>query len=156
MKLWGMKNSQTQAEQTSFRVRCAHYLRTERERQRVSQEELAVRAGFHRTYVSYIERAVQNMSLENVEKLLIALGIQLCDEEPNARARLAANLRRIRTDHGLSQEKLAEMAGLHRTYVSQVERGVVSISLDNIERLAQALGIVEDDLVGIQISADTP
>lgn len=148
-----MKTPPSEQDQTSFRVRCARFLRTERERQQISQEELAVRAGFHRTYVSYIERAVQNMSLENVEKLMIVLGIQASDEEPQARRRFAINLRRVRTDHALSQEKLAELAGLHRTYVSQVERGVVSISLDNIEKLAIALGVVEDELTGIKISS---
>ena len=40
---------------------------------------------------------------------------------------------------GISQEKLAELAGLHRTYVSSVERGKRNISIENIERLAKAL-----------------
>jgi transcriptional regulator with XRE-family HTH domain len=127
-------------------------LRAERERQKISQEELAVRAGFHRTYVSYVERAVQNMSLENVEKLLRVLGVWNEGEGPVARTQFSANLRRIRTEQGLSQEKLAELAGLHRTYVSQAERGVVSISLDNIEKLAKALGITEESLVGLETS----
>jgi transcriptional regulator with XRE-family HTH domain len=41
----------------------------------------------------------------------------------------------------LSQEALAEMAGFHRTFVSQVEREMNNISVDNIERLAEALGV---------------
>jgi transcriptional regulator with XRE-family HTH domain len=41
----------------------------------------------------------------------------------------------------VSQEKLAELAGLHRTYVSSVERGKRNISLQNIERLANALNL---------------
>ncbi|AJX33195.1 helix-turn-helix domain-containing protein [Burkholderia oklahomensis] len=55
------------------------------------------------------------------------------------RARLAANLRDQRQQRGLSQEKLADEAGLHRTYVSQVERTIVNISLDNLTKLADAL-----------------
>jgi len=51
----------------------------------------------------------------------------------------ARNLRSLRQAHGISQEKLAELAGLHRTYVSSVERGGRNISIDNIERLAKAL-----------------
>ena len=51
----------------------------------------------------------------------------------------ARNLRSLRQAHGMSQEKLAELAGLHRTYVSSVERGERNISIDNIERLAKAL-----------------
>lgn len=42
---------------------------------------------------------------------------------------------------GLSQEKLAEQAGFHRTYVSQVERGVANITLDNLDRLADELQV---------------
>jgi transcriptional regulator with XRE-family HTH domain len=49
-------------------------------------------------------------------------------------------LREIRLKKGLSQERLAELAGLHRTYVSSVERGERNISLENIDRLANALG----------------
>ncbi len=147
-----MKMPQTDISAISFRVRCARFLRAQRERQKISQEELAVRAGFHRTYVSYIERAVQNMSLENVEKLLVALGIEVGGGEVSARGRFAVNLREVRTNKGLSQEKLAELAGLHRTYVSQVERSVVSISLDNIEKLAAALDVSEDQLVGMDMS----
>lgn len=59
----------------------------------------------------------------------------------------ARNLRKYRGLHGLSQEKLAEIAGLHRTYVGSVERGERNISLDNIERLANALGINVVDLL---------
>jgi len=57
------------------------------------------------------------------------------------RLRFAANLRAHRTAKQISQEALGEKAGFHRTFVSHVERGTRSLSLDNIERLAQALEI---------------
>lgn len=60
---------------------------------------------------------------------------------PKARARAAANIRRLRTTQGMSQEKLAEVAQFHRTYVSQLERCVTNISIDGLEQLAQALGV---------------
>ena len=51
------------------------------------------------------------------------------------------NLRKFRTALGVSQEKFAEMCGLHRTYISDIERFQRSISLDNIQKIADALGI---------------
>ena len=51
------------------------------------------------------------------------------------------NLRKYRQKLGLSQEKLAEKSGLHRTYISDIERFQRSIALENIQRLADALQI---------------
>lgn len=53
----------------------------------------------------------------------------------------SSNLRKYRNAAGLSQEAFANKAGLHRTYISAVERGKRSIALDNIEKIADALGI---------------
>lgn len=50
-------------------------------------------------------------------------------------------IRNQRIEQAISQEELAERAGLHRTYVSDVERGVRNLSLGSIERLAQALNV---------------
>lgn len=51
------------------------------------------------------------------------------------------NLRKYRVNKGLSQEKLAELSELHRTYISDIECGKRSISLKNIEKIANALNI---------------
>lgn len=60
---------------------------------------------------------------------------------PKARIRVAASIRRLRIAKGLSQEQLAELAQFHRTYVSQLERCVTNISIDGLERLAEALEV---------------
>lgn len=66
---------------------------------------------------------------------------------PSARKRISENLKRLRREQGLSQEKAAELADFHRTYVSQLERCVTNISVDGLERLAIALGVDIVDLL---------
>ncbi len=51
------------------------------------------------------------------------------------------NLKRYRTEKQLSQEKFAELCGLHRTYISDIECFRRSISLENIQKIADALEI---------------
>lgn len=55
-------------------------------------------------------------------------------------------LREIRHQRNLSQEELAELAGIDRTYVGGVERGERNLSVLNVKRLADALGINVKDL----------
>lgn len=57
------------------------------------------------------------------------------------RARLARNLIKTRHAKGWSQEELAEEVGLHRTYISGLERGVRNPTLLVLERLAKALKV---------------
>ena len=65
----------------------------------------------------------------------------------SARHRLARHLRALRAVKGLSQEALADLAELHRTYVGSIERRERSVSLDNIERLAVALTVDISELL---------
>jgi transcriptional regulator with XRE-family HTH domain len=55
--------------------------------------------------------------------------------------RLAKNLRRLRRERMLSQEKLGFEVDLHRTYISDIERGNRNPSISAIEKIAKALGV---------------
>jgi len=64
-----------------------------------------------------------------------------------ARQLLARRLRVLRAPRGWSQEVLAQLSGLHRTYISSVERTQRNISIDNLEKLAAAFDLTVGDLL---------
>lgn len=68
----------------------------------------------------------------------------------SARLRFARLLKSERLARGVSQEALAELAGLHRTYVGSVERGERNVAVDNMEALANALGLDISELLRLQ------
>lgn len=59
----------------------------------------------------------------------------------------ATNLRRLRLQQKLSQEELAERAGVHRTYVGMLERSEKNVTIHNIERIARALAVAPEVLL---------
>lgn len=68
-------------------------------------------------------------------------------DSTRARQVFAKNMRVKRLENELSQEALAELVGLHRTYIGSVERGERNISIDNMSRIAGALNINLGDLI---------
>ena len=74
-------------------------------------------------------------------------GEKFQNQERRAQLLFAANMRRIRLQEALTQEKIAEFAELHPNYISSVERGERNISIRNIDRIAGALGVEMVDLV---------
>ncbi len=60
-------------------------------------------------------------------------------------------VRTLRTARGISQERLAEEVGVHRTYVGDVERGLRNVGLLNVDRIARALA---NDLVGLMTEVE--
>lgn len=66
---------------------------------------------------------------------------------PDLNRVLAANLRRLRTKLGLSQEKFAERCGLHRTYIGAIERGERNVTLKTLGHIAESLGVTPLDLL---------
>ena len=65
----------------------------------------------------------------------------------DVRKRLGLNLRRLRRAKGLSQEKFAFEANIHRTYISDIERGTRNPTITIVERLASTLGVPASDLL---------
>jgi len=55
--------------------------------------------------------------------------------------RIGLNITIMRERRGLTQEKLAELAGLHRAYIGQIERGEKNIGLRNLQKIAKALKV---------------
>lgn len=78
--------------------------------------------------------SVERRSESTVRKLLRKPGKQLT-------AILATNLQSFRRAQSLSQEALAELCGLHRTYVGSVERGERNVTLSTLEAFSNALGV---------------
>ena len=75
----------------------------------------------------------------NSEGLFAALQLRLT---------VGRQVRLVRQQRGWSQEVLAELAGLNRSYVGAIERGEYNVGIDNIERIALALEITISQLVG--------
>jgi transcriptional regulator with XRE-family HTH domain len=69
--------------------------------------------------------------------------------KPDIRERFGFAVKSRREELGLTQEDLAEKAQIHRTYLSDVERGTRNLSLVNIERLAAALSLSMSKLFGL-------
>ena len=63
------------------------------------------------------------------------------------KTRVGAELRRLREKRGWSQEDLGFEAGLHRNYIGGIERGERNVGVENIAKLAKALGVRPRDLL---------
>ena len=59
---------------------------------------------------------------------------------------IGQRIRNYRTQKGLSQEKLAELAGCHPTYIGQLERGEKNTTLESVEKIASAMDISLSEL----------
>jgi len=66
---------------------------------------------------------------------------------PEIRWRLSTNVKGLRRARGYTQQELATLCGLSKTYISNVEQGTVNISLANLEVLASGLRCSEEDLL---------
>lgn len=62
------------------------------------------------------------------------------------RNKFGKQVRNLRRERGWSQEDLADNSGVHRTYIGAIERGEQNVSIDNIIKLAKALGVSLEQL----------
>lgn len=69
------------------------------------------------------------------------------DEQRAQRSAFGTRVRNRRVELGVSQEELGHRAKLDRTYIGGVERGERNVSLDNIYRIAKALGVAARELL---------
>ena len=68
-------------------------------------------------------------------------------EAENILKKLGGNVRKIRLSEGLTQEVLAEKAGLHFTYIGQTERGLRNVTCESLYKIAKALKVKGGDLL---------
>lgn len=73
--------------------------------------------------------------------MTIIHGMSIKPSECNLVAVFASNVKKHRLALGLSQEELADRVGVHRTYIGMLERCEKNVTIYNIERVAEALGI---------------
>lgn len=65
----------------------------------------------------------------------------------NIKKQLGHKIKELRLKTGISQEKLATKAKLHRTYMSDIERGERNVSVENIKKISDALDVDPDELL---------
>ena len=70
-------------------------------------------------------------------------------QRPDIRERFGFAVKVLREEQGLTQEDLADKAGIHRTYLSDIERGTRNVSLINIEQIALALAVPLSELFSL-------
>ena len=140
---------------TQIQVEFGKRLKNKRQELGLTQEELAEKADLDATYVGSIERGERNVSLGNIIALAHALMISPNELIPGEHHRKKEQtkvafgkcLKSKREERGLTQEELAEKAGLNSIFIECCERGEGTISFENIIALAQALRILPKDLM---------
>lgn len=69
---------------------------------------------------------------------------------------LGENIRSLRLERQITQEQLAELCNLHRTYIGAMERGDRNVSLNNIVKVAQALNVPPSELLKFERKIQIP
>jgi transcriptional regulator with XRE-family HTH domain len=131
----------------------ASRLRELRKQKGMSQDALGQASGISRITLAAIERGIGNPRLSNLEHLANALDVDVLDlflvrptkdQRPiidTCGLRIAKNLNRLRVPLSLSQEALSEQSGHFRTYVGNLEHQRVNPRINDLEQLAEVLGV---------------
>jgi transcriptional regulator with XRE-family HTH domain len=88
--------------------------------------------------------------------LLPHMAENIDDRRDELRTRISTNIKILRGKIGMSQEALADRAGLHRTHISQLERGTLNLGLDTLIVVAAALGVEEVELLAVPTEMPKP
>ncbi|MEC1376496.1 helix-turn-helix transcriptional regulator [Heyndrickxia oleronia] len=67
-------------------------------------------------------------------------------EDKYVKTQFGLTVRKLRLSKNISQEKFAEIVGLHRTYISEVERGIRNVTLINVVKIAEGLEVKTSEL----------
>lgn len=73
--------------------------------------------------------------------------LKLATMKKDVLLKFGKQVRKIRLEQNLSQEELADKAGVHRTYIGMIERAEKNITLENIEKIAKALKVSPKELI---------
>lgn len=88
--------------------------------------------------------------------LLPHMAENINERRDELRTRISTNIKIYRGKLGMSQEALADRAGLHRTHISQLERGTLNLGLDTLIVVAAALGVEEVELLAVPTEVPEP
>ena len=88
--------------------------------------------------------------------LLSHMAENINERRAELRTRISTNIKIYRGKLGMSQEALADRAGLHRTHISQLERGTLNLGLDTLIVVAAALGVEEIELLAVPTEMPEP
>jgi len=88
--------------------------------------------------------------------LLPYMAENISERRDELRTRISTNIKIFRGKLGMSQEALADRAGLHRTHISQLERGTLNLGLDTLIVIAAALGVEEVELLAVPTEIPEP
>jgi transcriptional regulator with XRE-family HTH domain len=140
---------------TNTQIEFGKKVRFRRQQLTLTQEELAEKAGLTLSYVGSIERGERNISLGNIVALAEALTISpkelmpdlSCQQKDQAKIAFGKCLKSKREARGLTQEMLAEKAGLSVQVIALLEKGAGDVHLESILTLSKALKIKAQELL---------